>query len=339
MVKAEMVGSTVVNLYIARSPLQVFNCIEASKQVANGHQHILLMVSRQVYDRQLMQRVAQYGEWERIIHWDNPTAIRQVLLVCSALVTLRQVADCFIGDYTKAINFIVNTVQPKRVIWVDDGIATLQRARLLASGELGRLTKHFKPKSKIVSVFEKMLRLDTRYQNSCFFSVYPEIAESLAGFEVVPNQYRYFREKYAAMQIRDNIYFIGNDLRRYVLKDKARFAEYMAQVVRYYTGKQLTYILHRKESAEFMESLAQKLGFAVTRFDDIMEIQLMQQGWYPAEIATFCSSALDTISLLCRPQLTAFRLPLGNIKNDRLVGIQELYRRYENMGVHSVECI
>lgn len=321
-----------INLYIARSPLQLYNCIEASKKFQNGKQNVLLMISRQEYDRQLMENVSKYGDWDEVIIWDNKGFFRQLVLVFKFLSKINKISNCVIGDYTRAVNFIINTVVPEKMIWVDDGVATLQRAKLIASGAIYNLTKHFKPKSRIVALAEKIVRINVRNHNkTAFFTIYHEIEEYLIKFEVIRNDYSYFKNKYILLPYKDCVYFIGNDLRRYILKDKTTFDNYLSTVSNYYAGRKITYVIHRKENSDFMDQMGRKYGFETISFDDIIEIQILKQGWCPAEIATFCSSALDTINLLCNPRMTVFKISMNDVKEDRLIGMKELYKRYGSM--------
>lgn len=326
-----------VNLYIARSPLQLYNCIEASKRFQNGRRNVLLMIGRQQYDKRLMRNVSEYGDWDEVVVWGNENIFSQMVLVVKFLSKTKKISNCVIGDYTRAINFIINTVVPEKIIWVDDGVATLQRAKLIASGAIHSLTKHFRPKLKIASLVEKIARIDVRYQqDTAYFTIYHEIEEELTGYEVIRNDYSYFKQKYSLLPYENCVYFIGNDLRRYVLKDKSTFESYLSTVNDYYSGRKITYVMHRKENPDFMIQMGKKYGFDIISFDDIIEIQILKQGWCPAEIATFCSSALDTISLLCKPKMTVFKISMDDVKDDRLVGMTELYKRYDSMELTAV---
>lgn len=323
-----------INLFIARSPLQLFNCIEASRRFHDGKQNVLLMICRQEYDLKLMQSVSRYGVWDDVILWDYKGMFAEAVAVARLLSRIRSIGTCFIGDYTRGVNVILNTVKPEKVVWVDDGVSSLQRAKLLASGDLQKLTKHFQPKSRVAARLEQLLRIDVKYQaNTAFFSMYPEIAALLDDFEVVHNDYRFFRQQFSLLPHRECVYFIGSDLRRFFLKDESKFEGYLAAVAKYYAGRTLVYVLHRKENQEYMAQMGQKYGFNIVRFNDIIEVQLLKQGWCPGEIATFCSSALDTVSILCQPKMTAFTVALEDVKDDRVVGLRELYKRYESMTV------
>lgn len=322
------------SLYIVRSPLQLLNCYEASRQYGDECHKVLLVVYRQDFDRDLMLKLVEEDFWDEIHLADFRSNLTQFSLISRLLRRMPRIEFCFLGDYTHSINILINSKKPRCVIWVDDGVATLQCAKLIATGEFFSLTKHYKKKSKLAGILETLTRGDCNYlRNVEFFTIYDHIRGYSPTLNVRANDYRFLRERIASLPSREIVYFIGNDLRRYVLKDPDRFEAYIAAVSRHYAGREWRYVLHRKEDMEFMRGLAQKFGFTLEKFDRILEQQFLSQGWYPAEIATFCSSALDTLNILYRPRLVAFPLSLDDVRPDREIVIRELYRYYTDLNV------
>ncbi len=295
---------------------------------------MLLIIYRQEFDRDLMLKLLDVADWDEIHVVDFRSALAQFNLIFSLLWRIRNIGYCFLGDYTSSINILLNCRKPGQIIWVDDGVATLQCAHLIASGEFFRLTKQYRRKSLVSSLIEKLTKSHNEYLRKVeFFTIYDHIRSYSKSLRVRDNDYRYFREKISSLPSRDTIFFIGNDLRRFVLNDPERFEAYIAYVSRHYAGREWRYILHRKEDVLYMQKIADKYGFVMEKFDRILEQQFLWQGWYPSEIATICSSALDTLNILYNPKLVAFRLQPEDICAERTIVIQELYKHYEKMNV------
>lgn len=323
-----------ISLYIVRSPLQLLNCHEASRRYADDSYKILLIVYRQEFDRDLMMKLLEESVWDQVHIVDFRSISTQIQLIWKLLRQIQSIGYCFLGDYTQSINFLLNTRKPCQIIWVDDGVATLQCANLIASGEFFSLTKHFQKKSKVKEWLEVVTHSGCSYlKNVEFFTIYDHIRSYSAALKVCSNDYQFLRERVATLPTRDITYFIGNDLRRYVLSCPDRFEDYIAIISQHYAGREWRYILHRKEDPEYMQEIASKYGFLLEKFDRILEQQFLHQGWYPAEVSTICSSALDTLSLIYQPQLTAFLLNAEDVRPDREIVIRELYCHYEQMNV------
>lgn len=328
-----------VSLYVVRSPLQLLNCYEASQRYADGGYKILLVLYRQEFDRDQMVNLLDESNWDEIIIEDFRSNLVQIKLISGLLKKIDSIGMCFLGDYTHSVNVLINLRKPQRVIWIDDGVATLQCAKLLADAKFFTLDKHFHKKNKITMLLEKLSRSDRNYlKDAEFFTIYDNIRSYSSQFKVLLNDYRHLRKCRESLQSRDVVYFIGNDLRRYVLSDPDRFESYIASVSKHYLGRDWRYILHRKEDVGYMQKLSEKHGFRMEKFDRILEQQFACQGWYPVEIATICSSALDTLSIIYRPRLTAFLLLAEDIREDRKVVIRELYSHYERIQVKMLSC-
>lgn len=323
-----------VSLYVVRSPLQLFNCYEASKRYADDKYKILLVLYRKEFDRDLMVKLMDEQIWNEVIITDFRSIAVQLRLIVSLMKKIASIGFCFLGDYTHTINMLINRRKPRQIIWLDDGVATLHRAKLLADERFFSLDKHFHKKSKLIILLEKLLRSDRDYLKAAeFFTIYDNIRTYSSSLKVVSNDYRHFRKRCESLPVRNVVYFIGTDIRREVLKNPELFEKYIASISKYYLGRDWRYILHRKENVDYMQTIAEKYKFAIEKFDRILEQQFVYQGWCPAEISTTCSSALDTLSVIYKPQLTAFLLKDEDVRLDQEIAIRELYSHYERMNV------
>lgn len=323
-----------VSLYIVRSPLQLFNCHEASRHYGDDGYKIVLILYRKEFDRDLMLKVLDRSAWDEVIVTDFRSNLVQFRLIGQLLAKIPAIGYCFLGDYTHSINMLINRRTPRHIVWLDDGVVTLHRAKLMADEKFFKLDKHFHKKSKLIVLLEKMLQSDRDYlKRAEFFTIYESIRDYSSTLRVRTNDYRFFRRRCAELPVRDVAFFIGTDLRREVLKNPDDFERYLDAIGRHYRGKPWCYVLHRKEDLAYMKGLGEKYNFTVERFDRILEQQFLHQGWCPSEVSTTCSSALDTVGVIYRPRLAAFVLREEDVRQDQLIGIQELYGHYQRMNV------
>lgn len=321
------------NIYIARAPLQLFNCIEAKNRFGTDTENTAVIMFRNDVDRKLMLQLIDPSEWSDIIVVDTNTVVNQIRLLLR-LKQMDRIRNIYLGDYIGAINIFLNSVACDKIIFVDDGTATLERARHLANGDLIRMDKWYRKKSPSAIFFGRLTRTDLSYfKRIGFFTIYRDLAQLLPGYDVTINDYTFARRHYAALPRRDVVFFIGSPIERYFLKSPDLLEGYISALSEHYAGRKWTYILHRKDDVEKYANLAEKYNFEIVKFDNILETQFLTQGWVPAEIGTFLSSALDTLHLLCSCRLRAFSLRSEDLVNHRIAGIEAIYRQYEERGI------
>lgn len=333
------------SLFIVRSPLQLFNCVEASKRYDDCGDKILLILFRKDVDRELMGKVVSGSDvvWEKIEWGDIRSNLQQLKLVFSLLRRNMRIKYCFCGDSTRIFNILINSLTPEQVILIDDGASTYRRAMVVTTREYEVLDRFQKKIPKIVRWTEKLLRLGPDYLGkSSFFTMYQRIQAYSEDLRLVHNDYRFFRRQVANLPVRKEIFFVGSDIRRYILTEQDKFEFYLAKVAEYYAGRKWTYILHRKENESpgqraFMDGMAEKYGFEIDIFDRILEQQILHQGWIPEEISTFYSSALDTLSVIYQPNSTVFKLRSEDVVATSQFALSEMHRHYREMGVKVID--
>lgn len=331
------------SIFIVRSPLQLFNCVEASKRYDCGAK-ILVILFRKEVDRKLMEQVVQGGDvvWDRVVLGDIRSNLKQIALLADLLRSASTIRYCFIGDTTHILNIYVNSIVPEKVVLVDDGASTYRRAMTVVTRSFEKLNRHQQPIHPLLRFTDRVLRLGPAYlARASFFTMYRRIQEYSPDLEVVHNDYRFFRQRVAQLPVRDEILFIGCDIRRYVLKQQERFEFYLAAAAKYYRGRDWTYVLHRKENESpaqraLMEDYGRKYGFRVVIYDMILEQQILHQGWRPAEVATFYSSAIDTLQAIYSPRTTVFELRNEDLLDVSKFELAEMLKHYREMEMNIV---
>lgn len=241
-----------------------------------------------------MQSLIKNKEWRRVVAY--PLDWKRRLFFPLFLRRIKQelrlkISSCYYGAYNSIISSLINDIKPKELIIVDDGVKTLEMARLVESAKIDK-------KSFFKKIRNSVLSSDTAFlYSSSFFTIY-DLSRYKIKNRVILNDYRFFRSSIKNLQKKDVVYFIGTNLNEKILKDISRFEEYMKKIAAYYGDKKLIYILHRYESPEFIGSLADRYGFEYVKFDGPIEVEIAAAGFLPSEIATFGSSAVDTLSIL-----------------------------------------
>lgn len=334
-----------INLSVVRSPLQAFNCIEANKRFSEQNSAYLLVLFRKDVDRELINQVIGASDfvWDRIIYCDIRSNLQQFLTVLSLLMKLRQVNYCFIGDTTHIINLLINSIAVEKIVKIDDGASTYRDAIWIATKLFRTQNRHQQPIPAPIRITDRLLRLGPLFwEKTSFFTIYDSIKRNTGDLEVIHNDYRFFKQQIVDLPIKKEIFFIGSDIKRYVLKEEDRFEFYLSAVARYYQGKNWTYILHRKENENlnqrnFMEEMARKYNFKLRVFDRIIEQEILHQGWQPQEIATFFSSAIDSLVAIYHPVATVFKLRAEDVRETSQFALNEMHRNYRELNLNIVE--
>ena len=324
------------NLFIARTPLQLFNCIEARNRFHADEENTLFYLYQRDIDKKQMRNLIKEEEWHRIVAY--PLDWKRRLFFPIFLRGIKRelrfkISHCYYGVYNSIISSFINYIAPKELIIVDDGVHTFEMAVLLESGKIGR-------KGFLKDIRNFILSSDASFlYRSSFFTIY-DLSRYNIGNKVIVNDYRVFHSAIKSLPKKEIVYFIGTNLNEKILKDISYFEEYMKKIVEYYKEKKLVYILHRYESPDFIGMLAEKCGFEYVIFDNPIEIDIAGAGFLPEEIATFGSSAVDTLSILypdCRYKI--FYLESRDIKEAKQDIFIKLYDAFEEKGYEVIHIL
>jgi len=334
-----------VSLSVVRSPLQLFNCIEANKRFSSDDKKIVLVLYRKDVDKRLMDSVLADCDnfFNEIIRCDIRSNIKQIKLVLLLLKKYKKINMCFVGDTTRIVNIALNSLDAIKFFKVDDGASTFFAAKWVASKSYKVLNRHQEPIPRLLQMFNDALRLNPDFsEKMSFFTIYTGIQEYAESIEVVHNDYRFLKQCISELPVRDEIFLIGSDIRRYILNDPNDFEKYIAAVAQYYNGRKINYIMHRKENEndeqrEYYQYINEKYGIHFVIFDRILEQQILHQGWIPCEVATFFSSAIDTLVAIYNPKATVFKLIPEDVREKSRFALGEMHRHYASMNVNIVD--
>ena len=307
------VDTAEIQLFICRSPLQLLNCIEANEALdRRARRSVLLAGHVSARDEAMMSRLlTHYDGFSQVSLFPLYPLKNQKAALRPLLGEAPAVARLIVGDTTQYLNRLLNRrLKPESVVMVDDGASTLSRAPLIAARSLHRYRKNLAPQAPVVSWIKHGLALDPRFlYKAKFFSMY-----DLSGFglaeRTIRNEFAWLSARLADKPVGSATWFIGSNFAGDLLAHGEDYPKLITQLAEREDMRTLEYIPHRKESDELLQSLSQAHGFRLRRFENMLEIALLEEvDALPARIVSFGSSAVNTLHRLIRRPTTLYRLP------------------------------
>lgn len=343
------------NIFLVKSPLQLLNAIEAKHhfELDDKDCYLLIMGDRKSYP-QLMKLVIASQQWNNVVLLNrvglvagNPWAVcddlgdvdrlRKTLLRSSffSIRRLNRLAESienvqyvFIGNNNSPLmRHFSNSLNHQQTVLLDDGTATLDIARQRLEGKVARKANKLSKRIRLAAkhIFQK---LNARQPESVVFFTAYKIAVT-GSDRVINNDFAYLRSRALGLKATQTVYFLGSPLSEVGIMSEAKYLESMRRVKKYYTGKDVLYVSHRRESQEKLAKLKSKYGFKLACFDFPVEYQFAFEGPRPVELASFISSALDNCRLIFEDKMKIVAFKLNEINADRRDVVNEIYDNYE----------
>jgi hypothetical protein len=316
-----------INLYIAKTPLQLFNCIEAKNRFHKNEENVLFYQYQRSIDKIQIENLIDENEWSDIIAYPLSPLRRlffPYFLKKSIAQYQNKVASCYFGAYNSIISYFINKIKAKDFFIVDDGVKTLEISELIKDRKLDK--KGFLKPSR-----------DYIYEAK-FFTIYYEV-EKFVPNRVIKNDYVAFKEHISTIKKENIIYFIGTNLLEKSMKTEEVFEKELRKVLSHYKNKnqKLIYILHRYEDSDYMNSLSKKYDFESLKFANIIEVELLKRGTVPVGVASFASTAVETINMIYGVDTTIFELENSGIFEKYQEVFAKLYDNFREKGVEVVK--
>lgn len=312
-----------VNLFVVRTPLQLFNAIEARDRLHVGECNALLMQYGSEVDRELMDGLLD-GGWQMLQRYSF-TGLRKYLypwLLAPWLRKMGRLQALYIGLITHLPLHVANFCAPQSLRLLDDGNEILLIVRRLEE------IRHKPPRRRCWREWLFGRRLDTGVLASISaFSIYD--TEAL-GLPRLANDYRMFRQHVRALPVRRCTVFIGSNLVGNYFKSEAEFLQVLSKVRERWSGE-LIYCPHRYESQQLRERIKAQ-GFELFLPDSILEHAFMRAGWLPEGLATFRSTAVETLGKIYGLPGVMIEMPRNNIMADKLNELEAVWRGFRAGG-------
>lgn len=321
------------NIFIVRTPLQAFNAIEAKERFCRDDHNHIIIVYRNDSDKRLIEKILVPKQWTNILYQQIKPHRELFFLFRHLLKQFPIINFCFIGDHSTLINYYMNRVKYEKLILLDDGTATIRIADLLEKKVFHKIKKTaYSEKKYFELLFEKLFKIDTKYYyNSTLFSIY----DLKNNIDIINNDYRFFQKNIETLPKKRVVFFIGSNIKDKILINEKLFEKHLANIVSIYKKRniELYYILHRKEDQEYMSDLSKKLDFKSIKFDNIIELEILNLGYVPIEIATFLSTAITTLKCLYNSEYNYYNLDKEDVNNKYQKVLADLYIEFQKENI------
>jgi len=324
-----------INLFIAKTPLQLFNCIEAKNRFHQDETNILFYQYQRNIDKLQIENMLNSNEWSEVIPYPLSPLKRLFFPFFLKKIIVNyhdQIDHCYFGAYNSIISYLINNLKPLKFFIIDDGVKTIKISELIKDKKLDK-------KGVFRSLRDKLMNSSRNYiYNAKFFTIYDEI-KIFVPKKVIKNDYRAFKTHISNIEKENIIYFIGTNLLERSIRSKEIFESELEKVILYYQEKnqKIIYVLHRYEEIEYMEILSKKYGFESVKFDNIIEVELLKRGTIPMGVASFASTAVETIDMIYGVNATIFELHNDGIFSKYQIIFQKLYDNFQSKGVKVIK--
>lgn len=310
------------SLFIGQSPLQILNLVEASRAFGKRGPLFIVYDSEEIR-AQIESLLKRLGITE--FHFQKRSLWFRLTFPLSLWLRffpLRGKLDTvFFGTYTTWASYLINLLQARHHVLVDDGQKTIAIITAPQTIGLGG--------SRSRSMFSRAYVDDAE-----LFTFYDALA-ARHGRRATPNRLASVARQLMAggadgvpAAAAGDIIFIGTNLtRRYAPMEAA-----VARVVEHAAGRKILYLTHRHDDPRRIADLAGRFGFETLSFDLPLEL-VFHRLWaeHQPAVWTFGTTATDTLqSMYGNLAIRVFRLDPDGFTTRRLAesfdSIYALYR-------------
>ena len=322
------------NLFLVQTPFQLFNAIEAKNRFHHNEKNILIIIhkgNKKNYDQ--MKMILDYDkEWFDVIEIDFFSRVQKLfypILIKDIIgkLNMYRINNIYVALYRNIAAHIINSVEHKNTIIYDDGNNIFKTIDFINK----RQKKSFTFFRKMISIISRR-KTEVTFLYSCkIFTLFDISSFKALKNEIMQNDFSYFKSKIKNLKKEKNVFFIGSRMiDNGISKDV--FESSLEKVVAVYRemNKNVLYVPHRYEDLKYLDSLSEKLKFILTPFSSIIEFEFIMQGIDPSEVATFRSTAVDTLKIIYNPEVRVFKMDLDKIEKNKQEEFKLVYRNFEN---------
>lgn len=352
------------NLFLISTPLQLINALEAKMHFQISNDSSVVIVNAYSTNLAPIKVLLANYEWREIYfiedsvenqkkHEDNLKKKNPILGLkkvfqssskFNKLIKQFSVVDAlFIGYYLGLENIhFANSVKYRRLILLDDGIATLEVNRRRKANI--SFTKTWNVEYLFRVLFKKLvLRYKLEHPHSVIFFTSYKIDPSPRDL-VEKNEYSEIRRMTKAKESSEEVLFLGQPLSEEMPKilTEDTYLRYLDWIVKYIRPHKMIYIPHRDEDKVKLSRL-QKLFNVEIRFIHMpFELYLMQQKKLPKCIVGVITSAIPNCKSIFGDSvdIIAIRIHSKDVINKALLTtVEETYSYFELISDEKLQVI
>jgi hypothetical protein len=311
-------------IFVISSPLQLLNAIEARDRFhENMETYLFILWKKEIEYKQIDNMLD--NKWDKVYFYQLTKVFKLFYywILKNILKSIFNSDFLYLGYPFNIRAHIANTIKAKKVFFLDDGSVSLIFAKNFKE------IKFLKMRRESWYDFLLFRKVSLRYiKEAYFFTAYPEI--NWFDNKVILNDYRKYKEKIINKESNLDVLFIGSPIGK-ELVSKLKEKELIRAMLSYFSDKKILYAVHRFENIEYLKKEFSNLEFI--QFDSAIELALFQSGIYPQRIASFCSSALITLSHLSNFPPEALTIPLDFLSSENAEKMKVVYESYQYNGI------
>lgn len=339
------------SLFLAESPLQVLNCIEAAHY--NGSKETLLVLrlnGDEQNDNQLLEASKVYP-WKRVlsVRVENTNLITKTFQTLKLLNSVFSQIKCsvksvYIGEFRSYWMALIRARYFESEHWlVDDGDITLSVDENYFSRNIFWPFSESSPVSKLVKIINSKA-----YNSLCVNPINAFTSFSLNGCcnqVIVMNKFDFLkslRKPRLAEQkiVNSSVYFFGSKYSEEGIIDFSEEAELFSRVENYFFSDyvDIYYIPHRGDSQKKLDYISSKTRMKVKRLGMPAELYFATHDDIPDTISAACSSVLNNLFKMFQFQsVVSFKLNLDDMDQKFSGDFKLTYMEYTRLGIEVVD--
>lgn len=350
-----------VNMFVAESPLQLINCVEAAVW-AGGKKNILIVKYSNEPGRaenylQLRNAIDLFA-WDLVIKYPFIANVNQISRLNNEIKFIKRIADAhknvnylFIGEFRSLwMRKIRSVISPKVTYLVDDGNITLQMQDIYFSKTMFDLTlvesmRTYGLVAKAKAFIKEVLLLQLKSKNMSkvpinLFTVFNILP--VDGQIVKKNKFVYFRglQKQSGIVEERKVYYFGSKYSEAGVLSQKDELSFLKSCFGFFLTKKIpvVYIPHRDDSDEKIGLISSYEGVEVKRLHMPAELYMLIAKRRPIFIAGAYSTALHNLPILYSFKVVySFALPFHLIASRFRVEIMKSYKNLIEQGVEVID--
>lgn len=319
------------NLYIASTPLQLLNVLEAMHYF-NTQNNILVIILNGVQKNtdQIEQLLANVKVDELIKIY--PAKISKFTQYVKLINQLKEneYDYLFSGDFGTTQRVIIATLKKEKVYLLDDGAATIN---LYNKFFKNNKFNQYNLKTLRYLLFGFKIQIKEQVNLFTIFDFEP-----LKRIDIVKNDLSNLRSNFNVSKNNINnkmVYFLGQPVTCLFEKTDV-YKSNIVKLSQLYSNKKIIYIPHRAEKEDTYNAILelQLKNIEICVLDKGVELYFLEQNIYPQEVISHVSTALFTLKNIY-PDCISRYIPIPHSDNPKYESkeVQEVYDYYEKTGI------
>lgn len=322
--------SSLDNLFIIRSPLQLINSIEAIDYFNLQNNILVVIYNNTTNTNTQMDKLIKFHKWKEIIIVNQNIKKSKYFEYIAFINQLKQKEYNYLifSNLGSIHKLILANIKRQITYFVDDGVETINRYKdVFLPNKLNKFSLR-----QIRFLFAG---LKIYIQDNINFFTYFDLKE-FRNSKVIKNDLKNFQKSYLNIsEVDNNIYFLGQPLVSTNLLSKKDYFIYMDLIINKF-NKNIIYIPHRAEIISDKLKAYTSDKFEIRDINMPVELYFLENKIYPKHIVSFMTTAFFTLEKLYNKTILSYiYIPTDKIL-ERNGDVENSYKFIEKLGINKI---